>query len=51
MHVARPGYAATEGCIALARTHLLRLLERLGASPVVAVAGYKKSARSFRFGR
>ena len=29
MHVARPGYAPTEGCIALARAHLLRLLERL----------------------
>lgn len=30
MHVARPGYAPTEGCIALERRHLLRLLARLG---------------------
>ena len=28
MHVARPGYAPTEGCIALRRDHLLRLLQR-----------------------
>ena len=32
MHVARPGYAPTEGCIALARPHLLRLLARLRPS-------------------
>jgi L,D-peptidoglycan transpeptidase YkuD (ErfK/YbiS/YcfS/YnhG family) len=34
MHVARPGYAPTEGCIALKRAHLHRLLQRLrpGAS-------------------
>lgn len=31
MHLARPGYAPTEGCIALRREHLLRLLQRLGA--------------------
>lgn len=37
MHVARPGYAPTEGCIALARGHLLRLLERLGPRSAVAV--------------
>jgi L,D-peptidoglycan transpeptidase YkuD (ErfK/YbiS/YcfS/YnhG family) len=37
MHVARPGYAPTEGCIALARPHLLRLLERLGPRSEVAV--------------
>jgi L,D-peptidoglycan transpeptidase YkuD (ErfK/YbiS/YcfS/YnhG family) len=29
MHVAKPGYAPTEGCIALAQAHLLRLLVRL----------------------
>lgn len=28
MHLARPGYAPTEGCIALASPHLLRLLTR-----------------------
>jgi L,D-peptidoglycan transpeptidase YkuD (ErfK/YbiS/YcfS/YnhG family) len=37
MHVARPGYAPTEGCIALARPHLLRLLERLAPGDAVAV--------------
>jgi L,D-peptidoglycan transpeptidase YkuD (ErfK/YbiS/YcfS/YnhG family) len=29
MHVARPGYAPTDGCIALRCDHLLRLLRRL----------------------
>jgi L,D-peptidoglycan transpeptidase YkuD (ErfK/YbiS/YcfS/YnhG family) len=51
MHVARPGYAPTEGCIALARGHLLRLLERLHARTAIGVLAEKKSARSFRFGR
>ena len=51
MHVARPGYAPTEGCIALARPHLLRLLERLGARAAIGVLATEKSARSFRFGR
>jgi L,D-peptidoglycan transpeptidase YkuD (ErfK/YbiS/YcfS/YnhG family) len=30
MHLARPGYAPTEGCVALARRDILRLLPRLG---------------------
>ncbi len=30
MHVARPGYAPTEGCIALSRRDLLLVLSRLG---------------------
>lgn len=30
MHVARPGLAPTEGCIALSRPHLQRLLQYLG---------------------
>jgi len=51
MHVARPGYAPTEGCIALARGHLLRLLERLPARAAIGVLVAKKSARNFRFGR
>jgi L,D-peptidoglycan transpeptidase YkuD (ErfK/YbiS/YcfS/YnhG family) len=51
MHVARPGYAPTEGCIALARGHLLRLLERLPARAAIGVLAKKKSARSFHFGR
>ena len=50
MHVARPGYAPTEGCIALARGHLLRLLERLRVPAAIGVLA-KKSARSFRLGR
>jgi L,D-peptidoglycan transpeptidase YkuD (ErfK/YbiS/YcfS/YnhG family) len=50
MHVARPGLAATEGCIALARQELLRLLERLGRGAIVHVLG-KKSARSRGSGR
>ena len=32
MHVARPGYAPTEGCIALARPHLLRVLDAAGSA-------------------
>ncbi|TXM70973.1 L,D-transpeptidase family protein [Methylobacterium sp. WL120] len=30
LHVARPGYTPTEGCVALKRADLLRLLRRLG---------------------
>lgn len=30
LHVARPGFAPTEGCVALRRADLLRLLPRLG---------------------
>lgn len=37
MHVARPGYLPTEGCIALRRDHLRRLLERLKPGSVVEV--------------
>jgi L,D-peptidoglycan transpeptidase YkuD (ErfK/YbiS/YcfS/YnhG family) len=37
MHVARPGYLPTEGCIALRRDHLLRLLARLKRVSVVEV--------------
>jgi L,D-peptidoglycan transpeptidase YkuD (ErfK/YbiS/YcfS/YnhG family) len=37
IHVARPGYAPTEGCIALSRPHLLRLLERIGPNAVVRI--------------
>jgi L,D-peptidoglycan transpeptidase YkuD (ErfK/YbiS/YcfS/YnhG family) len=51
MHVARPGYTPTEGCIALAIPHLLRLLGRLGPQSAAAVTVPQKSARSFRFGR
>jgi L,D-peptidoglycan transpeptidase YkuD (ErfK/YbiS/YcfS/YnhG family) len=46
MHVARPGSLPTEGCIALERSHLLRVLERLGRGSAVQVlpdrCGHKK---------
>jgi L,D-peptidoglycan transpeptidase YkuD (ErfK/YbiS/YcfS/YnhG family) len=52
LHVARPGYAPTEGCITLARAHLLRLIARLGTRAAIDVlAPATKSARTFRFGR
>jgi L,D-peptidoglycan transpeptidase YkuD (ErfK/YbiS/YcfS/YnhG family) len=37
MHLARPDFAPTEGCIALKRGHLLQLLLHLGASATVRV--------------
>lgn len=37
MHVARPGLQPTEGCIALERTHLLRLLARLSPGAILQV--------------
>lgn len=35
MHLARPGYTPTEGCIALSGEHLRRLLARLGPRSIV----------------
>ncbi len=43
MHVARPGLAPTEGCIALKREHLLRLLAAL--RPKAAIAAGAAAAR------
>jgi L,D-peptidoglycan transpeptidase YkuD (ErfK/YbiS/YcfS/YnhG family) len=37
MHLARPGYAPTEGCIALRREHLLQLLSRMRPGARVCV--------------
>lgn len=37
LHVARPDYAATEGCVALARSHLLAFLGRADPSSRVCV--------------
>lgn len=37
MHVAGPGLRPTEGCIALARPHLLRLLQAISPHTVVSV--------------
>jgi L,D-peptidoglycan transpeptidase YkuD (ErfK/YbiS/YcfS/YnhG family) len=39
MHLARPGYAPTEGCIALRQEHLLRLLRRLSPGARIRVRG------------
>ncbi len=37
LHVAKPGYAPTEGCIALRREHLLALLRNLTCAAVIRV--------------
>jgi L,D-peptidoglycan transpeptidase YkuD (ErfK/YbiS/YcfS/YnhG family) len=37
MHVAGAGFRPTEGCIALRRPHLVRLLERVGAGACIFV--------------
>lgn len=37
MHLARPGYMPTEGCVALTRRHLLLLLERLGRDAAIRI--------------
>lgn len=39
MHVASPGYGATEGCVALALGDLLRLLATVGADAALRVDG------------
>jgi L,D-peptidoglycan transpeptidase YkuD (ErfK/YbiS/YcfS/YnhG family) len=52
MHVARPGCMPTEGCVALSRPHLLRMLERLSPRARIAIRMPKrKGARSIRSGR
>jgi L,D-peptidoglycan transpeptidase YkuD (ErfK/YbiS/YcfS/YnhG family) len=50
MHVARLGYAPTEGCIALRRSDLARLLARLGRRAVLHIGpgGKKRPALSHR---
>jgi L,D-peptidoglycan transpeptidase YkuD (ErfK/YbiS/YcfS/YnhG family) len=37
MHVARPGFLPTEGCVALRRADLMRLLARVGRKTVVVI--------------
>jgi L,D-peptidoglycan transpeptidase YkuD (ErfK/YbiS/YcfS/YnhG family) len=37
MHVAGPGLKPTEGCIALERPHLLRLIERAGRGATITI--------------
>lgn len=39
MHCARAGYAPTEGCVALRRSDLVRLLAVVGARPTVVTQG------------
>lgn len=39
MHLARPGYSPTEGCIALDRRDLNRLLALCGPGSAITVAG------------
>ena len=38
MHVARPGFAPTAGCVALAPKSLLRLLERIGPKTRISIS-------------
>jgi L,D-peptidoglycan transpeptidase YkuD (ErfK/YbiS/YcfS/YnhG family) len=44
LHVASAGYAPTEGCIALRRRHLARLLERLRPGAVLQIGRHDKKA-------
>lgn len=37
LHIARPGYIPTEGCIALAEADLLEVLKRLGGESVIEI--------------
>jgi L,D-peptidoglycan transpeptidase YkuD (ErfK/YbiS/YcfS/YnhG family) len=37
MHLARPGYAPTEGCVALSRKHMLMLLPRLSPNTRICI--------------
>lgn len=37
LHLARPGYAPTEGCVAIARPHMLALLPRLTPDSVIEI--------------
>jgi L,D-peptidoglycan transpeptidase YkuD (ErfK/YbiS/YcfS/YnhG family) len=37
LHVARPGFPGTDGCVALARADLLELLRRAGGDAAIAV--------------
>ena len=39
LHVARPGFLPTEGCVALRRRDLMRLLPRLGPRTVLVLSG------------
>jgi L,D-peptidoglycan transpeptidase YkuD (ErfK/YbiS/YcfS/YnhG family) len=45
LHIARPGYLPTAGCIALARPHLLRLLEAVRRGTAVCIGPVEKPQR------
>lgn len=47
-HLARPGYAPTEGCIAVTRAHMIRLLARLRRSDTIVVGAHFARARLTR---
>jgi hypothetical protein len=46
MHVARPGMLPTEGCVALARPHLERLLRAVKRNAVVSVRPLQRSSEN-----
>lgn len=46
MHVARPGYAPTDGCIAVSARDMARLLPRLSTSAVIAAGRHVKRPSS-----
>lgn len=37
MHIARPGYLPTEGCIGLKRSHLLFLLQKINRASLLTI--------------
>lgn len=39
IHAARPGFTPTEGCVAVARGRIVRLVERIGPQTVIAIVG------------
>jgi L,D-peptidoglycan transpeptidase YkuD (ErfK/YbiS/YcfS/YnhG family) len=45
LHVATSGLTPTEGCVALARAHLLRLLGHLGRGATISICGAPRPAR------
>jgi L,D-peptidoglycan transpeptidase YkuD (ErfK/YbiS/YcfS/YnhG family) len=50
VHVARPGFTPTEGCIALGRRDLEMLLAAVGPRSVINIGSWQKRARSRSFG-
>jgi L,D-peptidoglycan transpeptidase YkuD (ErfK/YbiS/YcfS/YnhG family) len=48
MHVAKPDYTPTEGCVALARPHLLRVLQNAGPGVSLVTTKKKRPKLSLR---